>query len=739
MKRIYNYMLIATVAFASVACIEDLTGPDTLSQVAGNDVQFGLSLEVPDTKTIYGPETNYAFPIYWSQGDRVLVASPQCLSGRNSAEYVVTPVSGQSYAEAMTKTGAYGVQWGGSDAVFYSIYPSSKTSWKSLLSDEVIANLNVAADQNANFVLDADNVFRAADMSNVIMYAQTEAVLNGSTVNLNYKPYSTVIEFELNLGEGTNGWGNFKVVSMTLTAPTNTTIAGDFTLKFNGSGAPTVTASGNNSNEIKVNFTTQPVLNQTNSQLRAKFALLPISMSIDDWTVSVEVLEGTDTETKFYTKKLKNVGALAPGKIHKIKLPTIAPKTEWKYTTDKWVTTLYDYKTIYLTELSIPGAWYALGKDGTDGYQESGHSAQSLWNAGIRAFAIECRSGTSSLFSSTPDRIFVSGTARNSTGITGDKWQYGGTRISDRIAKIAGVIPSNEFGVLVLSYADGGSGGQRAVDHQYFINGIQKEIAASGADNIYDKEITANTTIEDVLGKLIIKVNVDDNLTKGSYADGSNLLFSYNPFLKQIGSEQYSTPLFSKMYWKSWEDKYKTTVSINDSDFLWCFTSANRTHTDGTGTYEIPTYAQRKEALLAMIEHSREITDREGHNVWFYFNAGGTEAPDADDDTNDNDAQNFAANMNEWLYNVVKLKANGGTDTQGYYTGVPGTLVESDPSPLGIVMFNRCTDANYNGANIIKEIVEMNNKFKLMHKVVESRAPSYALGMDTNDSAFGWD
>ena len=95
--------------------------------------------------------------------------------------------------------------------------------------------------------------------------------------------------------------------------------------------------------------------------------------------------------------------------------------------------------------------------------------------------------------------------------------------------------------------------------------------------------------------------------------------------------------------------------------------------------------------------------------------------------------------MNEWLYNVVKLKANGGTDTQGYYTGVPGTVVESDPSPLGIVMFNRCTDANYNGANIIKEIVEMNNKFKLMHKVVESQAPSYASGMDTNDSAFSWD
>ena len=35
----------------------------------------------------------------------------------------------------------------------------------------------------------------------------------------------------------------------------------------------------------------------------------------------------------------------------------------------------------------------------------------------------------------------------------------------------------------------------------------------------------------------------------------------------------------------------------------------------------------------------------------------------------------------------------------------------------------------------------MNNKFKLLraNQDAKSAAPSYASGMDTNDSAFGWD
>lgn len=742
MKRIYNYILISALVFIAVGCINEGLEPDTPSAGNGNDVQFGLSFDELETRTIYGSETSTGFPIYWSQGDKVLVGSPQCAV--TSAEYEVTPVSGQSYADAMNKTGDGGVQWGSTDADFYSVYPSANASWSSMAEDNVTAKLNIASEQSANYVL-SDNVYIAADMQNVIMYAQTDNVTNGSTVNLKYKPYSTILEFELNIGKivddqgnETSKYGSAKIMSLTLTAPEGTAITGDFSLKFNGSDDPTISATGNNGNSIKMDFTTQPMLDETNKTLKVKLAMIPISgVKINGWTFTVEYIDGNSTVATTKTKTLTIDKELKPGMIHKLKMP-IFPTQEaaWDPEMGEWITTLYDYKNIYITELSLPGAWYAGAPTG-DGYQAT-NSFATLWNEGVRAFAVECRSARQSIsFSDTsPNRVVISGTGSNSTGLIGGKYYYGGTRISTVIKSIAdqvasavtkdasGTIIDGEFAVLVLSYADGGEGGHRDQDHAYFINGIKSEIDEAGVSNIYTGPVTANTTVYDVLGKLIIKVNVDDNLTQSSYAGDMNALLSYNPFMQQLpadtivnedGTEtsavDYTKIRFSKMYWKTWADTYKTFATSNPSDFLWCFSSANRTQANtGTNT-TIPTYAQRQTALRGMMENSKELTETKKHNVWFYFNAGGTQTTSMTDD--ETSATDFATTMNAWLYDLVKLKANGGTDTNGVY-GTAGAYVESDPSPLGIVMFNQCTSDTYYGPAIIEEIVHMNNKFKLL-------------------------
>ena len=741
MKRIYNYILISALVFIAVGCINEGLEPDTPSAGNGNDVQFGLSFDELETRTIYGSETSTGFPIYWSQGDKVLVGSPQCAV--TSAEYEVTPVAGQSYADAMNKTGDGGVQWGSKDADFYSVYPSANASWSSMAEDNVTAKLNIASEQSANYVL-SDNVYIAADMQNVIMYAQTDNVTNGSTVNLKYKPYSTILEFELNIGKivdnqgnETSKYGSAKIMSLTLTAPEGTAITGDFSLKFNGSDDPTISATGNNGNSIKMDFTTQPMLDETNKTLKVKLAMIPISgVKINGWTFTVEYIDGNSTVATTKTKTLTIDKELKPGMIHKLKMP-IFPTQEaaWDPEMGEWITTLYDYKNIYITELSLPGAWYAGAPTG-DGYQAT-NSFATLWNEGVRAFAVECRTATSGWSNSTPSRVVISGSGSNSTGLTGGgSYYYGGTRISTVIKSIAdqvasavtkdasGTIIDGEFAVLVLSYADGGKGGHRDQDHAYFINGIKSEIDAAGVSNIYTSPVTANTTVYDVLGKLIIKVNVDDNLTQSSYAGDMNALLSYNPFMQQLpedtivnedGTEtsavDYTKIRFSKMYWKTWADTYKTFATSNPSDFLWCFSSANRTQANtGTNT-TIPTYAQRQTALRGMMENSKELTETKKHNVWFYFNAGGTQTTSMTD--GETSATDFATTMNEWLYDLVKLKANGGTDTNGVY-GTAGAYVESDPSPLGIVMFNQCTSDTYYGPAIIEEIVHMNNKFKLL-------------------------
>lgn len=741
MKRIYNYILLAALTFMAIGCVEESLKPDMPSSGCENDVKFGLSLEDPKTRTIYGAEANNAFPVYWSEGDKVLVASPQCAV--NSAEYAVTPISGQSYAEALNKTGAAGVQWGSKDASFYSVYPSTNASWTSLTESNVTAKLNIASEQEANLTLD-NGVYGAADMSNVIMYAEKLNVTNGSVVQLNYKPYSTVLEIDLGIAQNkddqgnSKGYGTVKIESITLTAPTGTNITGDFTLTFNGS-TPTIAPAGNNGDAITMQFVAQPMLSETNQTLKAKIALIPLSgiTSLKDWTISVTVYEGTDTVSKTYTKTLDVTSALTAGQIHKIKLPRFYSTTKWEPDLDQWITQLYDYKNIYLTELSVPGAWYA-GAPADDGYQATADIA-TLWNAGVRGFAVECRTCSEySNWSYVPSSVIVSGTGE-SPFYVGDAYIAKSTVvyirdvISDIATAVAATVTTDENGVknaeyavLVLSYADGGDSGHRDEDHAFFINGIKTEIAESGTTNIvYSSEITPNTTIADVIGKLIIMVNVDYELTKGDYNGSMNALLTYVPHVDHLEQHlaenettvDYSKIRFSPMYWQTWVDDYKvtplTTPSATDNLYL-CFASANRTQLNtGTNT-TIPTYAERQEALRSMIVQSRQISSAENsaHNVLFFFNAGGTQATSQTSTSPSTSA--FAAEMNPWLLEVIKLKANGGTDTSGYYSGTVGTRVEADPSSLGLVFFNQCTSTSYNGPEIINEIIMMNDKFKLL-------------------------
>ena len=123
------------------------------------------------------------------------------------------------------------------------------------------------------------------------------------------------------------------------------------------------------------------------------------------------------------------------------------------------------------------------------------------------------------------------------------------------------------------------------------------------------------------------------------------------------------------------------------------FSSANRTQADGGKDTTVPTYQNRKDALGAMMNFSKTVYDRSSHNVWFYFNCGGTQATSS---TSKNPSPtDFAKTMNSWLLNTINAK--------------------TDPSPLGIVMFNQCTSDTYSGPAIVKAIIEMNSKFYLKH------------------------
>ena len=731
MKKLNKYLMLFVAAFALASCVDDIVDTPTAESKAGEDVQFGLSL--PDSRTVYGGEKNNTFPIYWSDNDKVQIYSPECAAGRNNAEYKVKPVATESYAEELTKTGDFGVQWGDKESAdFYSVYPSSGAVLEGT-SDNVTAKLYIDSDQTANYILERDDkgngVFYAADMDNVVMYAQTKGVNAGEKVNLEYNPYSTVIQFEINAT--LSGEASIFIDNITLTAPVN--ISGDFVFSFNDAK---VTAGGNNGKVVSMDFGVKPQLTATNSKLIAKLCLMPISGvdNLSGWTVTINGREGDGTVlTK--TKKLDAAsGALAPGKIHKVILPPISSTKKWEYTPSNWMPQLPEYETIYLTELSIPGAWYA-GQKTDDGYQNT-TCFEDFWIAGIRAFAVECRAytprtgflGGGDLSNDKPTRIVMSGNGSEKYGAYTHQWAQESNMVwvSGVISSIANQVKdTDEFAVLVLNYAYGSEGGYRQLDFENFLALIGNEITTSGATNIVT-EITPNTMIGNVKGQLIIKVNVDGRV---NFASGNtiNAMFSATPLFSDLIPNNIYYSEMKKGSWETSDYVYTNTYTGFENKYTWCFTNANRTQTDKNGNADLPTYSQRKTALNTMAKYSKSIYEKSNHNVWFYFNAGGTQSTKIDDS---GDPEAFAKEMNPWLYNLIDRKTNGGYDDDG-------VLVSSDPSSLGIVMFNKCTvdDDTYKGAAIVRAIIEMNNKFKLKHGTATAKS-AYDGTLTTGGNAY---
>ena len=643
------------------------------------------------------------------------------------------------------------MQWGKAPAGdFYAIDPSSASTALKVSGNGVTTTLHVDATQFASTSTKKNGTSeyfyaQPAEMGNVVMYADTAGVTSGSTVELHYTPFSTVLEFEINASDKVvaDKQTEITIQSLTLTAPTGTIIAGDFGFTFptGESTTPSIEAATGGSNAITMHFLDNnqytTVLSTTKTTLKAKMCLMPISgvESIAGWTIAVNTSAGTFTKTIKDTDLTGKNTALAPGQVHKIKLPTLNyASKEWVYNTANWITSLPDYTNIYLSEISLPGAWYAGSKEA---YQATTDIA-TLWNAGVRAFAVETRTTSTRYIlgspaeQDTPSEIALSGSQKTSirsysagtnslgTGSSSKaKVGYGGTSIATIITNVANQVKSDEFGVLVLSYADGGEASHRPVDYGAWLQLLYNAyngLAPAVKEKICQNQVTANTTVNDVLGKLILKINVDENIamsgsvssTNFEYANNLPAMFSYNPFLKQMEGADYTSPYYSNLSWSKWGDgtdyrDYNLVTNLksakgNENSLIWVFSSANRTQLNSGTDTTIPKYENRQAALKTMMNFSKTVYDGSNHNVWFYFNCGGTEATTSDDSDGKTPSPTaFASTMNSWLLNTINAK--------------------TEASPLGIVMFNQCTgdNATYHGEDIIRAIIEMNSKFYLKH------------------------
>lgn len=733
-----KYLILSVLAAVTVSCSEEKL--PSAPSVPGSDVIFNISLDEPSmSRTTYGDEANNAFPIYWVDKDQLLMASPECETGRNTAVYQVS-VEGatSSTAKAVDKVGTTGLQWGDNlPAHFYSVYPvgyytAANTEVKNRLENstggKAVAHLNVRDYQINLFEKDATGTWKGTpidrkSMTNLdlnqknpdaLMYAMTRQTQDGN-VTMQYHPFTTAFHIEFDGFDLTSsvgqGLSSVTVQEIMITAPSNVKLCGNFDATLDvTTGTPSYTVNTDVNTETNANVIHIPTLSSIDGHYltvnsKEKVSLNVFAIPVDgnvtsDWTILVRTNEGAFK--KALTPTTAASGGLVAGKMHKVSLPAIKIQGATKFDKAQWIAQIP--RNVYVSELSMPGAWYATKGE----YQGSDVTYESLWTAGVRAFALETRSSGAGPFSNpgTPAQVVISGTGNNQTLGSG---YYGGTGINTVMTSLVNLLKNHpdEYAVLVLMYADGGSGGHRTQDYSYWLNGIYGEYMKVSAENreyIYSNAITPNTTINDVKGKLIIKVNAEGNLpggniTIGSYANNLPALISYVDRKWETTSQNSS--LVSQMYWQVWSGSYMTNLSsdvaaLDPNTLYWNYTVANRTKTDASTATGLPSYANRQASISTILANSRTIYENSSHNVWFFVGAGGNQATSTNSDTDASTAQSFATTMNPWINTQIESKING-----------------KDFSPFGIVMCNYITNATYHGPTIIDNIIKMNRLFRL--------------------------
>lgn len=729
------------------------------SAESGDEVQFGLSLSSPETRTIYGygEKTETSYPIYWVNGDKVQIYSPQCLSGRNNAEYQVS-VDGakQKYASSLTPTGATGVQWGTEASDFYSVYPSGDYT----ISDDGKSITDLKINFSDDFeMVDGAVVPKQADC---LMFASTKQVAVGSTVNLLYSPIATSVTFTIN---GPTSGDPVTIQSVKLIAPTGTYIAGNFNVQLcedesanKGKYIFSDWAKDDNGRTNSSETISAQIYDKSTGafheigvgeSLPISFFLVPrTDLAITkDWKIQVVTTNKTFTKSLAFGTEAKT--NLAPGMVHELPgLPKLDEGTaEWSVT--DWMKNIP--RNVYLSEVSIPGSWNSLNKD----FQGTNPSISTQYNKGVRAFHLDTRWSTTASQSwliatnhydvddLSADNMYLSvadgatskkvATGRAS-GYQGRIMEQNNTAFSEYLGQITSNVKEDEFMVLFCSFAQD-SYNDVTKTGVTWMQAISDACDANSA--IFDaSKLNANTLVGDVLNSVIVIVNCENAVSAETLPKDSKCLFVNIP--NKLTSNYFPTTGFKS------DALYSSTTTTTALDITMAVSQAQLTSSTGAAIAEgargyYPSFDQRTNVVNSILDWSMtNYSNKEdyAHNTWIYLGLGGNTAGNQNSTGDDDTAIDVLNVYSPLIYNRIAAMGNNNVP---YY-------------PVGIVYLNYTTPNSHtdgDSSETVKSILMLNNKYRLQYDstkptdykpATKSAAASYSSGMnDQGVSAFGWE
>lgn len=737
------YSLFATALVVLSGCQDDVVEqkPSTPAQV-GDEISFGSSLRDVQTRTIYDDEPtqaedgSYYYRVRWEEGDTIAIYCPQASNG-TLVNYLVSPdANDPTRSSRVTKvnTDEPGLQWGESDVHrFYGFYPANRVTGteNGLINGYVPTELrpegwNVVTNNNGG-----TNFYGKTNTDNAYMWAYgefTKSTMGGQDVPLTFHPWMTVLQIKI--PGPTNGTMKISNVNIIATEGTQTAIAGHFVcdmtpVEENGAdGVPVYrsTTTGQVTNTISISGWNSDVqgfveLDSPNDTMIVRAYLLPIdnTPSARNLQIAVQTMNGAPlTRTLGYSGVGEN--SIQPHKVNTVILPNLTETNQTNY----WMSSLD--RNIYLSELSIPGSKFSYltptNAGGNSAFQ--GEDIEQQFLDGVRGFIVQV--GADATYNAT---------RTGGSGWPWDPYEYSytytdatlpifcgnGDVLSDAISSIANALSTAEkelgkdrnleCAVVMITYtgdnavsADFTGSGSHSIsdvggaEHVWMdaIANELKELGADGNNKIYTDEITANTTLDDVKGKIILKVNTNSDAQHGYIAADANV-----------------PALFSR--WNG---------VINTVDLRWGSPNTNSTRTPlkwmyqeathiGTGSNEGTPQEKYNNAMSVFQNSIDEYTANSAHDTWFMNDCGGTfhgtvSGTDGYDgnygngDTNDDAPIAFASWFNPQITRYLQERdAN---------------------ASLGLVFFNfadkqQNSGQQYGTDNLIQSIIDNNFKFNL--------------------------
>ena len=771
MKKVC-YLGIALAACLS-SCSDDSldNGKTVVNPVqTGDEIIFGSSLSdnanMIESRTVYGDRTETGVPVYWEDdgSDTIAIFCNQASQPANHlVHYKVMPETEdlnkdgkpdkhQAHSVTKVNTAEAGLQWGAPDTEhrFYAFYPASavKGSTEENETGKITANIPVTQQvqewRTGTFSsIDGDFNgktchFGLPNMDYAYMYAYQAVtpseVSKDEAIALNFKNLVTVLDITVQGPKsGTATITNINVDAIDGEQPI---LTGDFTCNIrNASTGATATCTPVGSFNEERGRISIPCYDKKTGRfiplgpgelLNVKAYIIPQNENTvikRTLRVTVSMLNGAPC------RKILNTANVTPHKINRVILPELEVGG-----TNYWMSSLDP--DIYVSELSIPGSKFSVltSANGASRVYQN-YDIDKQFEDGVRAFIFQTAVDGSN---SHPVNLSKNEFTCDINVVAEDRYHQV-MSLSDAIKKISSYLDKckeagkeNEFAFLMLTYTTGDQdlgkghltwGGGMEWDRpslsaeqtwiQYLRDKVN-ELKADPNNRIYTDEITPNTTIDDVKGKIILKANYNSNDMISGYTGSVPMMFTY--WGSATGPDGYQEANGGMpMDWGApvWYEN-------SNAALRWYYQEVT-----SVGNGQEATTQEKKDGIKNLFVKSVDLYKNDiSHKTWFMNDLGGYYSDGSDINGRGTGIQALAIDMNQM--------------------GVEELQDRAENAGLGLVFMNFADKQSDSGAKyksdwLIQTLIDNNFKFALRKKGSTTTTTSYNASYKTGVNAIGWD